>query len=540
MGLEAYAGRWVALLGEQVIGVGYTADQAEHLARRNRPRERFTLRFVERPSPNPLPLSPLLDDLRPLLQQQEIPTYLVGGAVRDAVLGRMSHDLDFVVPRGGIQLAFAIANKLGAAAYVLDRERDTGRVVLPEHDTVLDFACFRGPTLEDDLRDRDFTINALALPATAQRRDSIIDPCGGLTDLAARLIRPTHADAVQSDPVRALRAVRLAHGLDFTLPPEARTAVARAVPLLQNVSAERVRDEITRILKVARPAAALRDMHALGLLAATLPEVDGLEGLAQSPPHHEDALSHTFSVVAWLATLEHSLFEDPTAPDAALALAVAALQPFRTALQVHAERTVDGGVNGCLLLRLGAVFHDVGKPDTAETDDKGRVRFFGHDQTGADLAAARLRQLAFSREAVGHVQAIVAGHMRPLLLLDAQGAATSRRAAYRFFRDSGSAGLDIMLLALADVRATHAGGGLPPDWEDLVNLVTGLLQFYFEQHLETIAPPPLVNGRDIMDLLDIPPGPEIGRLLRLIEEAQAAGEVTTRAEALQMARNSYR
>ncbi|MCB9422505.1 MAG: hypothetical protein H6667_22075 [Ardenticatenaceae bacterium] len=190
--LAAYAGRWVALSGQVVAGVGYTAEEALQLARRNRPKERFTLQFVEEANGESLTLSPLLERLRPFLIQQDRPVYLVGGAVRDALLNRVSHDLDFVVPHRAIQMAFKTANSLSVPAYVLDQERDTGRVVLAEEGTTLDFACFRGVSLEADLRDRDFTINAMALPATAVTRASLIDPCNGAADLQARLIRQTH------------------------------------------------------------------------------------------------------------------------------------------------------------------------------------------------------------------------------------------------------------------------------------------------------------------------------------------------------------
>ena len=154
--LHAYSGHWVALVKDgQVAGVGVTPDAAARQAGYNRPRERFTLQYVEPPGGQPLALSPLLDQLRPVLHAQDTPVYLVGGAVRDALSGYASHDLDFVTPSGGINLAFRIGNALGWPAYILDKKRDTGRVVLANDRTMLDFACFRGPDLASDLRDRD-------------------------------------------------------------------------------------------------------------------------------------------------------------------------------------------------------------------------------------------------------------------------------------------------------------------------------------------------------------------------------------------------
>lgn len=534
--LMSYAGRWVALVGDLVAGVGFTAAEALHLAQRNRPKERFTLQFVEEPGGEPLALSPLLERLRPFLSQQEIPIYLVGGAVRDALLNRVSHDLDFVVSHQAIRLAFEVADTLGLPAYVLDRKRDTGRVVLAAESTTLDFARFRGSSLEADLRARDFTINAIALPATAVTTNSLIDPGAGTADLAAGIIRQTHDQAMTNDPVRTLRALRLAHSLHFTLASETAAAITAAAALLQTVSAERVRDELLKLLGTAVPHQALRQMSDLGLLTVILPEIAALKDVAQSAPHHEPVLAHTFSVLRWLAQIEAIVDgAEPTA--STLTAIVEALAAYRPQLAEHLNRRLDGGVDGRTLLRLGAMFHDVGKKETQTVAADGRIRFLGHENVGAKLAGQRLRRLALSNQAIKHVKQIVAGHMRPLSLINSPKP-LSRRAVFRYFRDTQSAGLDIGLLALADHLAAFDGPGELAVWRRLVDVVTVLFRHYFEQFTETIAPPPLLSGRDLMNDLDIPPGPEIGRLLRLIQEAQAAGELSTREEALQFARRA--
>ncbi len=528
------AGRWIALIDEQVVGVGHTAEEALSLAGQARPNERPTLVFEEQGGGEPLSFSAVMDRLRPHLRLR-VPVYLVGGAVRDALLGRVSHDLDFVVPEDGIRLSFAIANRIGEPAYILDKERDTGRVVLAEQATMLDFACFRGPDLEADLRARDFTVNALAIPATARTRLSIIDPSGGLEDLDARRIRITSMGALESDPVRTLRAVRLAANLDFTITEETRKAIMAAGPRLADVSAERKRDELIKIVMTPEPDETMRELDGLGLLAITLPEIESLAGTAQSPPHYEDVLHHTWSVLDWLARLETALFFDASG-DEVTNEARSALQAYIERLEVYFERPVDGGLNGQVILRLAALFHDVGKPEKYEQDDDGRIRFFGHDEAGAKLAGYRLRQLCFSNDAINQVKQIVAGHMRPLSLVQAQGANPSRRAVYRYFRDLDNNGLDVALLALADHLATYNGPGEAKQWESLLGLVAQLFQFYFERHEEAVKPVPLLSGRDVIDQLQIEPGPEVGRILRLIEEGQAAGEIQTRDEALNLAR----
>ncbi len=535
--LTPYAGRWVALVQGQVAGVGETPEVARQFARHNRPKERIVLRYVEAPEGEELPLPPLLAALRPFLAEQEQPIYLVGGAVRDALLGRPVHDLDFVVPEQAIRLTYKVADFLGMPAYVLDQERDTGRVVLREANTTLDFSRFRGPSLAADLHDRDFTVNAMALPATAVRRASVIDPTGGLPDLAARQLRLAHPHALQRDPVRVLRALRQSLEMEFEMTPETRTAVLDAAALLSGASTERVRDELLKLMGVPEPARAIGEMAALGLLAPTLPEIAALSEVAQSAPHTKPVLAHTLAMLAWLNGVETAVFTDEPLPDPALVAVREALAGYATGLAEHLARGVDGGLNGRLLLWLGALFHDVGKGATQTVDENGRIRFLGHDTVGATMAAHRLRQLTLSNQAVKHIETIVAGHMRPLLLLNA-GGLPSRRAVYRYFRDTQTAGLDIGLLTLADHLGTYDGPGSAEAWAHLIAIVARLFSHYFDHYTDTVAPAPLLDGRDLITHLRLLPGPEIGRLLRLVQEAQAAGEIHTRAEALEFARRS--
>lgn len=529
--LSPYAGRWVALANEQVAGVGHSADEALHMGRRSQPKARLVLQFVDAVEGERLLLPELLGELRPYLMQSGQPIYLVGGAVRDALLGRLTNDLDFVLPHDAITLTFRIADAIKAPAYVLDRERDTGRIVLPEVHTYLDFARFRGGTLEEDLHDRDFTINAMALPATATLAESIIDPYNGRSDLTARTIRLVNENALARDPVRTLRALRLALSLDFAIAPETRTAVSQSAPLLQNVSIERIRDEWAKMLATAVPDQALQQMHTLNLTPIVIPEVEKLVGVQQSAPHHEEVFDHTVSVLRWLVQVEACLQDDPPAGETMQHLQQQ-LAPFAANLNGHLARETEGKLNGRLLLRLGAVFHDVGKAETQTVEENGRIRFIGHDKVGAKLAARRLSALRFSNVCVRHVGKIVQGHMRPLLLATA-GSSASRRTIFRYFRDLELAGIDVALLSLADHLATHNGVGADAHvWQNLVQIVTQLLQTYFAEHPQTISPTPLLNGRFIMQELKISPGPEIGRIIRLLQEAQAAGEVTTQEEAI--------
>ena len=489
-----------------------------------------------------LTLDPFLDRVRPLLADHPQPVYLVGGAVRDALLGRANHDIDLIVATGAIALTFDLARRLGLPAYRLDDERDVGRILVPDStttlsETTLDIARFRGDTLADDLHGRDFTINALALPVAARTADAVIDLHDGLADLAAERLRTIHDHSITDDPVRALRAVRLAAQLDFLLTDETAADVRAAGPLLAaRTSAERVRDELCRLMSTDAPYNIIGSLFHYNLLAYVLPEVKAMIDVAQSPPHREDVLSHTYSVLDELLTVEDIIAQRPVAQSWAGALEDV-LSPYRSNLAAHLDATLDGGYGGRLLLRWSALLHDVGKPATQTIDEAGRIRFLGHDDAGAALTTTLLNRLKFSGAAVQRVRDTVAGHMRPLYLAK-EAHPPSRRTVYRYFRALHDAGIDVALLSLADHLATYDGPGPDESWAALLAVVRTLLDTYFTSYGETVAPPRLLNGLEVMALLGMEPGRELGRLLAELEEAQAAGEVATREAAVDFLRRA--
>lgn len=521
--LEPYTGRWVALLRGQLIAVGESGPAALRLAQHQWPKGKLELKFVEPAGGTPLPLSPLLEQLTPLWAELDLPVYLVGGAVRDALLGLTSHDLDFIVPQDGVKIAFKIADKLGLPAYVLDKERDIGRVIWAEQHTYLDIARYRAGDLQDDLFDRDFTFNALALPAAAGTTASLIDIHGGLTDLQNGRVRQTSPQAVKNDPVRGLRGVRMAVKYQFTIEPETLQAMQNSIHHLHQVSVERVRDELLNLLMTDNPAEALHLLDEWEMLPAVLPHIAHLKQFDQSPPHFENVFQHTLSVLRWITKLE-KMVEVGQSDDPQLQQT---LQPFWGLLQERQKTTWAGPISGRLLLRLAALYHDVGKAVTQTIEEDGRIRYLGHDTAGVKLAQKELQKLRLSNEVLDQVGLIVAGHMRPFAL--AREAQLSRKAIFRFFKQCDAAGLDICLLSLADHLARTQTEG--ENWQAILNTVHTLLTTFAEQYHTVVRPVLLLDGREMMQL-GIPKGPEVGRLLRLLEEGQAAGEITTKEEAI--------
>ena len=486
----------------------------------------------------PLTLSPILDRIRPLLSGRELPVYIVGGTVRDALMGRAIHDIDLIVESGAIPLTFHLADALGWPAYVLDGERDVGRIIVPGQDMTLDIARYRGPTLEDDLRGRDFTVNAMALPINGSTIADVIDRHNGLSDLAEKQIRIIHPQSIMDDPVRALRAVRFATQFGFALTSETAEAARTAGPLLrEKASAERLRDELSRVLATNSPHSGIAMLHELSILPNILPDLSALDGLTQSPPHYEDVFRHTLSVLRYLTSILTLVDGQAITEEWAVTLD-SQLAPYREGLRRHLAQATDGGMRGRLLLMWGALFHDIGKRHTQTIDDNGHIRFLDHDKVGAELTSKVVGEFSFSNEARQRVYTIVGGHMRPLFLAVEQRP-PSRRTVYRYFRALHSAGLDVGLLALADHLATYNGVGNQTGWDSLQVVIGSLFETYFNAYETTVAPPRLLDGRTIMAVLGAPPGHEIGRLLRLLEEAQASGEVNPPDEALAFVRRHH-
>ena len=438
---------------------------------------------------------------------------LVGGVVRDCRLGRPAPaDLDVAVEAGALDLARRVAARVGAAFVPLDPERGTARVVAGP--LRLDLSDFRAPTLEGDLAARDYTVDALAVPLHDLLRDGrarVVDPTGGLDDLAARRLRPPDRRVLADDPLRALRGVRLEAALGLRLTRATAAAIRAVAPALGGVSAERVRDELLALLALPAAARALRRADALALLAVVLPEVEAMRGCAQPAPHRFDVLEHSLRAVAGADRLLPRL---------------ASLRPWGGELGAHLARDLGGGVTRGTVLKLAALLHDVAKPETRR-EIGGRVRFFAHDVVGATRARAFASRWRLPARAAAVLERLVRQHLRPMHL--AASGRLTRRARHRFYRDLGEDARDLLLLALVDAAAVTGASPLAT-WRRAA-LLHDLLGGFAEEHAAAAAPP-LVRGEDVMARFGLPPGPAVGRLLGRAREAQALGLVRTREEAL--------
>jgi len=441
--------------------------------------------------------------------------WLVGGVVRDAHLGRPLADLDLAVAGDPEQVARRVARALGGPAFSLSEAFGSWRALDGERRFEVDVSALQGDTIQADLSRRDFTINAMAVPLAG---GDTLDPHGGRADLEAGVLRVLGAQAYAEDPLRPLRLVRLAAELGFA--PDDRTAelTAAAAPGLAEPSPERVYAELRRAVTAPYVLDALELAERLGVLGAVVPELIALEGIEQSRFHHLDVYRHTVEVLQRWLELEADL--DAVFPEHAEALRDQLSEPLG-----------DGLTRG-QAIRFGCLFHDIAKPQTRGRRADGRPTFIGHDTQGQQLVReifTRLRASDRVRTFVGeltrhHLALGFLVHERPL----------GPRALHGYLRRCQPVEVEVTLLSCADRLATRGQG--QDEWI-AAHLELGRQVMGAALTWRADGPPPVpIKGDELARELDLPGGPELGRLLGELEAAVYAGEVAGRDQAVDYAR----
>ena len=485
--------------------------------------------------------------------------YIVGGFIRDWLLKRETNDVDIAVNDDAISIAREVAEEIGGKFVLLDDANNIARVVmvedkqpketsqnpeLPATEWHFDFSPFTGD-IKSDLARRDFTINAMALElhqfvtaktaTTASSRKSaspqaekrsslkIIDPFSGKEDLRDKIIRGVSEQIFETDAARLLRAVRLAAELGFTIELDTESLIYRYPQAVTEVSGERVREELLRLLTLPRAAYYLRYLDKLGLLLALIPELAEGKGVEQPTVHFWDVFEHSLQTVAAVEFLIRESDWEYSNED------MLSTAPWSDAIDRHLSQEVSSGSDHKVLLKLAALFHDIAKPMTKSIDDTGRARFLGHAKQGAAMTATILERLRFSNREIKLVESLVYHHLRPAQM--ANDELPTQRAIYRYFRDTGEVGIDILLLALADYLASRGPLASMEEWRKHCQLVNFIMAEHDKQQAK-ILPVKLIDGNDIMNTFDLAAGPLIGRLLIMVNEAHASGELSTREEAL--------
>lgn len=433
-----------------------------------------------------LRVSPVADELGRRFGVAGHELHLVGGSVRDALLGELGDDLDFCTDAAPEQ---TLAVVQGWADAIWETGREFGTIGVQKNGLRLEITTFRaeaydgvsrnpvvvyGKSLLDDLERRDFTINAMAVSVPEH---AFTDPYGGLADLAARVIRTPAAPSLSfgDDPLRMLRAARFAAKLRFTVDDSVISAMRDMAADLDRITAERVRDEFTKLMSGADPIAGLRLLVDTGLADRFLPEVSGLKLEIDEHAQHKDVYEHTLIVVQNAIRLEGD-----TAPD--------------------------------FVLRMAALMHDVGKPATKAVGRDGRVSFHHHEIVGARLTKQRMKALKYPKDVIADVVELVALHLR--FYGYGRGEWTDS-AVRRYVTDAGPLLNRLHKLTRSDVttRNKRKAANLAADYDALEERISRLQE---EEDLARVRPD--LDGNAIMELLGVPPGPVVGQAWRYLKE----------------------
>lgn len=440
--------------------------------------------------------------------------WLVGGAVRDELLGRGTEDFD-VVTEGDLRaIARDLGRATGAFSFALSEAFGAWRVIARDRSWQIDLTPLIGSSLEEDLARRDLTVNAIARSLVDSE---LIDPFGGREDLQGHRLRMVSDQSFREDPLRVMRLTRLATELDFDVEPATQLAALAAAPGLSGVAGERVFAELRQIIAGPRAVDGLRQLESTGAAAVILPELLALRGVQQSDYHHLDVHDHTLDVLERTIALS----SDPGSvfPDSGTHLEAVLQEPL-------ADELTRGEA-----LRFGALFHDLAKSRTRGVTSEGRVTFIGHDAAGADLTVEILSRLRASERLASHVAALARHHLRLGFLVHEMP--LSRAAVYRYLRTTEPVEVDVTLLSVGDRLATR-GRNAEPAIERHLDLARQILPEALAWRAEPPRPP--IRGDRLADALGILPGPELGRLLEELTQATFAGEVHGEQEAVAWAR----
>ena len=477
-------------------------------------------------------IATILSKLREFFLSRSVPAFLVGGYIRDSLLGVPTRDVDVAVLGDFLRLAKELADTFGGAFVPLGQARQAlgtpgvARAVVSSPNSgkwVVDVSGMEG-SIYGDLMRRDFTVDAMALALENWRtpgwEESILDPFGGRRDLAQRTIRAIRPSTFRDDSARLLRAVRLAAKLGFHIDPYTAQSIASHAHLISSTAGQRVRDEFLTILSLDGAKNHLEMLDELGLLCCIIPELGITKRVEQPKEHYWDVFGHSLHTVEGVERVTAGCGGDY----------LSGLVPWCVEMEDRFSQDVSDGYTRRTILKLGALLHDIAKPQTKMVDAKGRTRFLGHHTLGASMSREILHRLRLSTRGVEMICRIVENHLRPMQMSQGGELPTSR-AVYRYFRDVGDVAIDTLYLSLADHLAARGPELDMGGWQHHVRIITHILEVG-TQDQSPEKMPRLITGHDLIREFGLAPGPLIGVLLEGVQDAQAAAEVDTTEEAL--------
>ncbi|MBW1697887.1 MAG: CCA tRNA nucleotidyltransferase [Deltaproteobacteria bacterium] len=435
--------------------------------------------------------------------------YIVGGAVRDLLLGEIPSDYDMVVLDDPQEAASRAARHLNGRLVKLGRSNELlFRIVTDE--MKIDISRLKGNSIREDLQQRDFTINAMAYDISSAQ---IIDCHGGRQDLGNRIVRLVSKRAFRDDPIRLLRAYRLASALQFDIDPFTEEMIQKEAGLIPQAAPERIREEFFLMLKTPHACSYIRRMVTTGVLFGIFPELKKLQGCIQNGFHVDDVLDHTLKAFFHLESIINN--PESIGPDLP--------RPVRRI----------AGKKKTVLLKCALLLHDIGKPYARTTDAGGRIHFYRHEQIGAEMVKTITLRLRFSTFETDFLEFMIRNHLRPLLLFQAsENKKLTHRARVRFFMKAGENTPFLLLHAIADQKSKYKASN-----DSFLAFSLNMLNRFYKEYRIMRTKPPLITGHDLIKEFGLNPSPRFGKILRMVEEARLSRQITSKEEALGLVQN---
>ena len=450
--------------------------------------------------------------LQKIIKNFDNEIFLVGGSVRDFFMGIETHDRDLIVADcDAREFSLKVAELFDGTFISLDEENRIYRIVLPDKINYLDITNPIEGSLEKDLMRRDLTINAIACDI---RTGEIIDLSGGISDIKNGIINYVLEENFKDDPLRILRAYRFQAIYGFEISPKTLDAIKKYSDLVLNPAVERINYELLKLFGGKYAHIALENMDKAGILEKFFPFVNELKKVPPNSHHHLDLFHHSLETV-WQVQINY----DISKPE----------------VKEHLERIDFGGAPRLAHLKLAGFMHDIGKFSTWTIEEGGRHRFIKHDDVGAKMSVKFLKNLHFSNKQIEYISSMIKNHIYPSSVMSAPE--ISDKIMMRYVRKMENNSIDCIILAMAD-RLSARGPEITDEMvENNINSLCKLLNFYLSVK-DTLKPlPKLLDGNDVMKILNIKPSPKLGEIMSALHEAQISGDVTIKEQAVEFVKN---
>lgn len=455
----------------------------------------------------------IIKTIKPVIKKTKERSFIVGGFVRDCILEKDSCDVDLVVEKGHAKtFSKLLADEINGYFVELDDINKIYRVVFHDKMHYLDIADCTGSCMEEDLKRRDFTINALAYDLS---NDKLVDVTNGVQDIENGVIREISKQNILDDPIRILRAFRFQSQLGFTLSRELKDIIKEHAPCLCSTAKERINAELIKLFGGKNVPETLLSLEQYGILELIIPEVKEIKKVPKNSHHHLDLFEHSVETVKQIQCFYDGACEE---------------------VQTHLDEEFLGGQKRLSFLKLGAFLHDVGKPATWQIEHgTGRHRFIMHDSEGAKLIVPTLKNLKFSKKQIAYLQKIIKNHIYPAGVVTSNNA--GEKAYLRFYRKMEDDTIDLIAVAYAD-RMSALGPEITQEMiQKNINGLDSLLQGYLKEKSKLAPLPKLLDGKEIMEILNIPASKKLGEIINKLKEAQISCEVNTKEEAISFVKN---